>query len=104
MLCAQTAAIPAERWLGQAEQAEAGREGKTARGQTASTAATSFTGSVGFTCCSIVVGREQAGKTAIPHWQGDRVGVIIDNTVVRDLTLDRTRRYQKLTTPAPTTP
>jgi transposase InsO family protein len=64
----------------------------------------SSTGVVGFTCCSIVVGREQAGKTAILHWQGDRVSVIIDNTVVRDLTLDRTRRYQKLTTPAPTTP
>jgi transposase InsO family protein len=54
----------------------------------------SSTGVVAFTGCSIVVGRRWAGKTATLHWQGDRVSVIIDDTVTRTLTLDRRVRYQ----------
>lgn len=55
----------------------------------------STTGVIAFTGCSIIVGRKWAGKTATLHWQGDRVSIIIDNTVTRTLTLDRTVRYQR---------
>jgi transposase InsO family protein len=63
----------------------------------------STTGVIAFTGCSIVVGRHWAGKTATLHWQGDRVSILIDNTHARTLTLNRTVRYQPLTT-TPTTP
>lgn len=66
----------------------------------------SSTGVIAFTGCSIVVGRHWAGKTATLHWQGDRVSIIIDDTVARTLTLDRTIRYQRqhAKTRPPTTP
>jgi len=65
----------------------------------------SSTGVIGFNNCSIVVGRRWAGKTAILHWQGDRVSIIINDTVARILTLDRSVRYQRLSaTTTPTTP
>jgi transposase InsO family protein len=57
----------------------------------------STTGVIAFAGCSIVVGRRWAGRTAVLHWQGDRVSILIDNTLARILTLDHTRRYQPLT-------
>ena len=56
----------------------------------------SATGVVAFSGCSIVVGRRFSGHTAAIYWQGDRIAILIDNTVVRQLTLDRSVRYQRL--------
>jgi hypothetical protein len=58
----------------------------------------STTGVIAFSGCSIVLGRTHAGRTAQVYWQGDRVTVMIDNTVARQLTLNRSVRYQPLTT------
>jgi transposase InsO family protein len=57
----------------------------------------SSTGVIAFTGCSIVLGRRWAGQTATVHWHGDRVTVMIGDTVARTLTLDRSVRYQRLT-------
>jgi transposase InsO family protein len=57
----------------------------------------SATGVVAFSGCSIVLGRGWAAHTATLYWQGDRVTIMINNTVIRQLTLDRTVRYQRLT-------
>lgn len=53
------------------------------------------TGVVAFSGCSILIGRSFAGRTATIYWQGDRVTVMIDNTVARQLTLNRSVRYQR---------
>ncbi|MEU5853668.1 IS481 family transposase [Saccharopolyspora shandongensis] len=57
----------------------------------------SATGVIAFSGCSIVLGRRWAGQTATVYWQGDRVTVMIGDTAARQLTLDRSRRYQPLT-------
>lgn len=57
----------------------------------------STTGVVAFSGCSIVLGRAWAGHTATIYWQGDRVTIVINDTVARQLTLDRSVRYQRLT-------
>ena len=57
----------------------------------------SATGVIAFSGCSIVLGRTWAGHTAEVYWQGDRVTIMIDDTVTRQLTLDRSVRYQPLT-------
>jgi transposase InsO family protein len=57
----------------------------------------SATGVIAFSGCSIVLGRRWAGQTAHVYWQDDRVTIMINNTVVRQLTLDRSVRYQPLT-------
>ncbi|WIV53251.1 hypothetical protein [Amycolatopsis nalaikhensis] len=59
----------------------------------------SATGVIAFSGCSIVLGRTWAGHTATIYWQGDRVTVMINDTVARQLTLDRSVRYQRLTNP-----
>jgi transposase InsO family protein len=59
----------------------------------------SATGVIAFSGCSIVLGRTWAGRTATVYWQGDRVTVMIGDTVARQLTLDRSVRYQRLTNP-----
>ena len=61
----------------------------------------SATGVITFSGCSIVLGRTWAHHTATVYWQGDRVTVMIDNTVARQLTLDRSVRYQRLTNHKP---
>lgn len=61
------------------------------------TRAVSATGVLAFSGCSIVLGRSWAGRTASLYWQGDRVTIMIDDTVARQLTLDRSVRYQPLT-------
>jgi transposase InsO family protein len=58
----------------------------------------SATGVVAYSGCSIVIGRRWAGQTAQVYWQGDRVTIMINDTVARQLTLDRSVRYQPLTT------
>jgi transposase InsO family protein len=60
----------------------------------------SATGVVAFSGCSIVLkkGRRYTGRTADLYWQRDRVTVIIDNQHIRTLKLDRSVRYQRLTT------
>ncbi|WP_370962367.1 DDE-type integrase/transposase/recombinase [Amycolatopsis sp. cg9] len=57
----------------------------------------SATGVIAFSGCSIVLGRAWAGRFATLYWQGDRVTVMIGDTVARQLTLDRSVRYQRLT-------
>ncbi|MFD8499752.1 IS481 family transposase, partial [Amycolatopsis sp. NPDC059657] len=57
----------------------------------------STTGVVAFSGCSIVIGRRWAAHTADLYWQGDRVTIMINDTVVRQLTLNRSVRYQPLT-------
>ena len=52
---------------------------------------------IAFSGCSIVLGRTWADRTATVYWQGDRVTVMIGDTVARQLTLDRSVRYQRLT-------
>ncbi|MEV5543730.1 integrase core domain-containing protein [Saccharopolyspora shandongensis] len=61
------------------------------------------TGVVAFSGCSIVIGRRWAGQTATVYWQGDRVSILIADTAARTLTLDRSVRYQRLTTKLSTT-
>jgi len=58
----------------------------------------SATGVIAFSGCSIVLGRTWASRTATVYWQGDRVTIMIGDTVARQLTLDRSVRYQRLTT------
>jgi len=58
----------------------------------------SATGIVAYSGCSIVIGRRWAGQTAQIYWQGDRVMIMINDTVARQLALDRSVRYQPLTT------
>lgn len=58
----------------------------------------SSTGVIAYSGCSIVIGRRWAGHTAHVYWQGDRVTIMINDTVARRLTLDRSVRYQPLTT------
>jgi hypothetical protein len=55
------------------------------------------TGVVTFSGCSIIIGRRWAGHTATLHWQGERVSIIVNDTLARVLTLDHTIRYQRLT-------
>jgi hypothetical protein len=50
---------------------------------------------------SIGLGRRHAGATADVFWQGDRVTVLIDDTVTASLTLDRSVRYQRTTNLSP---
>jgi transposase InsO family protein len=57
----------------------------------------SATGVIAFSGCSIVLGRTWAGSTASVYWQGDRVTVMLGDTVARQLTLNRSVRYQRLT-------
>jgi transposase InsO family protein len=57
----------------------------------------SATGVIAFSGCSIVLGRTWAGRTATIYWQGDRVTIMIGDTIARQLTLDRSVRYQRLT-------
>lgn len=57
----------------------------------------SATGVIGFSSTSIGLGRRHAGATAEVFWQGDRVTVLIDDTVAASLTLDRSIRYQRTT-------
>lgn len=56
------------------------------------------TGVIGFGGTSIGLGRRHAGRTAHLFWQGDRVTILIDDTVAASLTLDRSVRYQRTTT------
>lgn len=44
----------------------------------------------------MVIGRRHKNTTATVYRQGDRVTVMIGDTVARTLTLDRTTKYQKL--------
>jgi transposase InsO family protein len=55
----------------------------------------SATGVIGFAGTSIGLGRTHAGKTAQLYWQGDRVTILVDDTVATSLTLDHTVRYQR---------
>jgi transposase InsO family protein len=57
----------------------------------------SATGVIRFSSTSIGLGRRHAGTTAEVFWQGDRVTVLIDDTVAASLTLDRSVRYQRTT-------
>ncbi|MEV4144056.1 IS481 family transposase [Amycolatopsis sp. NPDC049691] len=57
----------------------------------------SATGVIAFGGCSIVLGRRWAHHSATVYWQGDRVTVMIGDTVARQLTLDKSVRYQRLT-------
>jgi len=63
----------------------------------------STTGVITFTGCSIIIGRRYAQHTAHVYWQGDRVTIMINNTVARQLTLNRSVRYQPLTNHKPST-
>ena len=55
----------------------------------------SSTGVIRFGGASIGLGRRHSGATAEVFWQGDRVTVLIDDTVAASLTLDRSVRYQR---------
>ncbi|MFT7868718.1 IS481 family transposase, partial [Amycolatopsis sp. A24] len=57
----------------------------------------SATGVIAFSGCSIIIGRAWVGHTASVYWQGDRVTIMIGDTVTRQLTLNRSVRYQPLT-------
>lgn len=61
--------------------------------------AVSSTGVVAFSRTSIVIGRQHANTEATVFWQGDRVAIMIGHTLVRQLTLDRSVRYQRLNKP-----
>jgi hypothetical protein len=50
-----------------------------------------------FAGASIGLGRRHGGATAEVFWQGDRVTVLVDDTVAASLTLDRSVRYQRTT-------
>jgi hypothetical protein len=65
------------------------------------TRAVSSTGVIGFSGTSIGVGRRHTGATAEVFWQGDRVTVLINDTVAASLTLDRSVRYQRTTNLSP---
>jgi transposase InsO family protein len=85
---------PQERFDAKPKAAPAG---PVARVAGVGTRPVSATGVIAFSGCSIVLGRRWAGRTATVHWQGDRVSVMIDDTVARTLTLDRRVRYQPIT-------
>jgi transposase InsO family protein len=57
----------------------------------------SATGVIRVSGTSIGLGRRHAGATAEVFWQGDRITVLIDDTVAASLTLDRSVRYQRTT-------
>jgi transposase InsO family protein len=57
----------------------------------------SATGVIAFTGCSIILGRGWARHTADVYWQGDRLTIMINDNIVRELILDRSVRYQRLT-------
>ena len=61
----------------------------------------SATGVIRFSGTSIGLGRRHAGATAEVYWQGDRLTVLINDTVAASLTLDRTVRYQPTTNLSP---
>lgn len=61
----------------------------------------SATGVIRVSGTSIGLGRRHAGATAEVFWQGDRVTVLIDDTVAASLTLDRSVRYQRTTNLSP---
>jgi transposase InsO family protein len=61
----------------------------------------SATGVIRFSGASIGLGRRHAGATAEVFWQGDRLTVLINDTVAASLTLDRTIRYQQTTNLSP---
>jgi transposase InsO family protein len=61
----------------------------------------SATGVIRVSGTSIGLGRRHAGATAEVFWQGDRVTVLIDDTVAASLTLDRSIRYQQITNLSP---
>ncbi|MFD6066344.1 IS481 family transposase [Amycolatopsis lurida] len=63
----------------------------------------SATGVIAFSGCSIVLGRRWAGHTATVFWQGDRITIMIGDTVTHQLTLNRSVRYQRLTNQKPFT-
>ncbi|RSN52160.1 IS481 family transposase [Amycolatopsis sp. WAC 04182] len=58
----------------------------------------SATGVIAFSGCSIVLGRRWTGHTATVFRQGDRVTIMIGDTIARQLTLNRALRYQPLNT------
>ncbi len=58
----------------------------------------STTGVIAFSGYSIILGRRWAGHTATVHHQDDHITILIDNTLARELTLDRSVRYQRITT------
>ncbi|WP_370948685.1 DDE-type integrase/transposase/recombinase [Amycolatopsis sp. cg5] len=45
--------------------------------------------------CHIPIGRAHAHTTATVFWQGDRVTILIGDTIARELTLNRQVRYQR---------
>jgi len=61
----------------------------------------SATGVIRFSGTSIGLGRRHAGATAEVFWQGDRLTILINDTVVISLTLNRNIRYQQTTNPSP---
>lgn len=54
----------------------------------------SATGVIRFAGASIGLGRRHGGATAEVFWQGERITVLVGNTVAASLTLDRSIRYQ----------
>lgn len=62
-----------------------------------STRPVSTTGVVPLHGYSIILGRRWANTTATLYWQGNRVTVMINDTVARQLTLNTAVRYQRLT-------
>jgi transposase InsO family protein len=61
----------------------------------------SATGVIRFSSTSIGLGRRHAGATAEVFWQGDRLTILINDTVAASLTLDRSIRYQQTTNLSP---
>ena len=61
----------------------------------------STTGVIRLSATSIGLGRRHAGATADVFWQGDRVTVLVADTVAASLTLDRSIRYQRTTNLSP---
>ena len=61
---------------------------------TLTTHTASASGGIGMDATLIGLGRRHAHKTAIVFRTGDHVAVFIDGILVRDLLIDRTRRYQ----------
>ena len=57
----------------------------------------SATGVIRFSNTSIGLGRRHRGATAEVFWQGERVTVLVGDTVAASLTLDRSVRYQRNT-------
>ena len=57
----------------------------------------SHTGIVQFDGHSISLGRAWGDRTAMLHWRGDDVTVMVGDVVVRQLTLDRSVKFQPLT-------